>query len=63
MVSIDDIRKAESHKDKQMEKCNYCTESSPTGKCFWNLQTCRTPYCKEAIKNMTKNKRSSHLWD
>lgn len=58
MVSIDDMRKA-----KQMEKCNYCTESSPTGKCFWDLQACRTPYCKEAIKNMTKNKRSLRLWD
>lgn len=54
MVTIDDMRKAELHKDKQMEKCNYCTESSPTGRCFWNLQACRTPYCKEAIKNMTK---------
>lgn len=37
-----------------MTKCDFCTQSSPSGKCFWHSKTAREDYCKEAIKQMVK---------
>ena len=40
--------------DKIMTKCDFCTKSSPSGKCFWSLQVARENDCKKAIKRMTE---------
>lgn len=37
-----------------MTKCDFCTQSSPSGKCPYSLQGTREDYCKEAIKQMVK---------
>lgn len=37
-----------------MTKCDFCTQSSPSGKCPYGFQTTREYYCKEAIKQMVK---------
>lgn len=37
-----------------MKKCDFCIYSQPDGKCYWKLQGYREPYCKMAIKKMTK---------
>lgn len=37
-----------------MIKCDFCTQSSPSGKCFWSSTAAREKYCKEAIKQMVK---------
>lgn len=37
-----------------MTKCDFCTESSPSGKCFWTSPACREDYCKKAIALMVK---------
>lgn len=37
-----------------MKKCYFCIYSQPDGKCYWTLQAYREPYCKNAIKKMTK---------
>lgn len=37
-----------------MNKCDFCTQSSPNGKCFWSAKSVREKYCKEAIKQMAK---------
>ena len=37
-----------------MTKCDFCTKSSPNGKCYWSSQSCREDDCKEAIKLMTE---------
>lgn len=35
-----------------MTKCDFCTKSSPNGKCFWSSVIAREQDCKKAIKNM-----------
>lgn len=37
-----------------MTKCDFCTKSSPSGKCYWNLQGSREDDCRKAIELMTK---------
>lgn len=37
-----------------MKKCDFCEQSSPSGKCHWSLQASREADCKKAIKNMVK---------
>lgn len=37
-----------------MTKCDFCTQSSPNGECFWSAKSAREKYCKEAIKQMVK---------
>ena len=37
-----------------MKKCDFCIYSLPNSKCHWTLQAYREPYCKKAIKKMTK---------
>lgn len=37
-----------------MTKCDFCTQSSPDGECFWTAKSERERYCKEAIKQMVK---------
>ena len=37
-----------------MIKCDFCTKSTPDGKCYWSFQSVRESYCKEAIERMTK---------
>lgn len=37
-----------------MTKCDFCTQSSPSGKCPYGLRCIREDYCKEAIKQMVK---------
>ena len=37
-----------------MTKCDFCTKSSPQGKCYWSLQSCRENDCRKAIELMTK---------
>lgn len=37
-----------------MNKCDFCTKSSPDGKCFWNSHVAREDDCKKAIKNMVE---------
>ena len=38
----------------KMKKCDFCTMSSPSGKCFWISQVAREDDCKKAIKRMTE---------
>lgn len=38
-----------------MKKCDFCTKSSPTGKCFWSSNAAREPDCKKAIKKMIES--------
>lgn len=35
-----------------MKKCDFCTKSSPGGKCYWSLQSCRESDCEKAISRM-----------
>ena len=37
-----------------MNKCDFCTKSSPDGKCFWSSTVAREDDCREAIKQMVK---------
>jgi len=37
-----------------MTKCDFCTQSTPDGKCPFVSQDTREDYCKEAIKKMAK---------
>lgn len=37
-----------------MTKCDFCTKSSPSGKCFWSSTGAREDDCREAIKQMVK---------
>lgn len=37
-----------------MMKCDFCTKSSLSGKCFYSSQTAREDDCKKAIERMTK---------
>ncbi len=37
-----------------MTKCDFCTQSSPEGKCYWRSQVSREDDCKKAIKVMTE---------
>lgn len=37
-----------------MIKCDFCTQSSPSGKCRYELQGTREDYCEKAIKQMVK---------
>lgn len=37
-----------------MTKCDFCTMSSPSGKCFWASQVARENDCKKAIKRITE---------
>lgn len=38
----------------RMTKCDFCTKSSPNGKCYWSVQAFREDDCKDAIKLMIK---------
>lgn len=38
-----------------MTKCDFCTQSSPSGKCSYSLQGTREDYCEEAIRRMVKS--------
>ena len=35
-----------------MTKCDFCTKSTPDGKCYWSLQHYRESDCKKAIAMM-----------
>lgn len=35
-----------------MKKCDFCTKSDPSGKCYWSFQSCRASDCEKAIKRM-----------
>ena len=37
-----------------MTKCDFCTKSSPGGKCYWSMQAAREDDCKKAIEKMVK---------
>ena len=37
-----------------MTKCDFCTKSSPSGKCYWNMQSTREKDCEKAIEKMVK---------
>lgn len=37
-----------------MTKCDFCTKSTPDGKCFWAMQGSRESDCKKAIEKMTE---------
>lgn len=37
-----------------MTKCDFCTMSSPSGKCYWSMRSLREDDCEKAIKRMIK---------
>lgn len=37
-----------------MKKCDFCTKSDPSGKCYWSMQGARESDCEKAIKKMTE---------
>lgn len=37
-----------------MTKCDFCTKSSPDGRCYWTSVMTRESDCKIAIKNMVE---------
>lgn len=37
-----------------MNKCDFCTKSSPNGCCFWAYQTERENDCSKAIDKMAR---------
>ena len=37
-----------------MKKCDFCTMSDPSGKCFYLSTMARKSDCEKAIKQMTK---------
>ena len=43
-----------------MKKCDFCTKSSPDGKCFWSSFVAREDDCKKAIKNMVEALKGSN---
>lgn len=38
----------------RMTKCDFCTKSSPNGKCYWSIQSAREYDCKNAIERMSE---------
>lgn len=57
-----------------MTKCDFCTKSSPSGKCWWSSRVAAEADCAEAIRNMVKalshitnvvvkNKKNMERWD
>lgn len=39
---------------QRMEKCNYCVDSSPYGKCRWASESIRAEHCAVAVQNMIR---------
>lgn len=37
-----------------MTKCDFCTKSTPNGKCYWSMQSSREEDCKQAIEKMVE---------
>lgn len=37
-----------------MKKCDFCSQSTPDGKCKFELQSNREKHCEKAIKLMCK---------
>lgn len=37
-----------------MTKCDFCTKSTPDGRCFWSLPSSREVDCKKAIERMVE---------
>lgn len=37
-----------------MTKCDFYTQSSPSGKCYWSMQSLREDDCEKAIKRMVQ---------
>ena len=37
-----------------MTKCDFCTKSTPDGKCYWSLLSSREDDCNEAIERMAE---------
>lgn len=37
---------------EKTKKCDFCTKSSPVGKCYWRLQSNRESDCEKAILRM-----------
>lgn len=46
----------------KMTKCDFCTKSSPKGKCFWSSTMAREEDCKKAIKRMVEAIERSKDW-
>lgn len=40
--------------NRQMTKCEFCTECDSKGKCFWETRNGRYNYCEKAIKRMVE---------
>lgn len=38
----------------RMTKCDFCTQSTPKGKCHWSTQMARENHCESAIKRMVE---------
>lgn len=43
-----------------MTKCDFCTKSSPDGKCSWVFQAFREDDCEKAIELMVKTLKNSN---
>lgn len=37
-----------------MNKCDFCTKSTPNGNCTWSMQSLREDDCERAISKMVK---------
>lgn len=38
----------------RMTKCDFCTQSTPKGRCHWSTQIARENHCESAIKRMVE---------
>ena len=44
-----------------MTKCDFCTMSTPDGKCFYKSMAARQTDCEKAIKRMTEALKNSNI--
>ena len=42
-----------------MTKCDFCTMSTPSGRCYWSDQSFREDYCEKAIERMVEALKAS----
>ena len=42
-----------------MTKCDFCTKSDGSGKCFWSFQSAREDDCKRAIEKMVETLKAT----
>ena len=40
--------------ESKYNRCDFCSQREPNGKCTWTSHSCREEYCEKAIDKMIK---------